>query len=97
MGVWSTGDPALTEIQMTGSAENVAGPWRYERLDGPGHWMQLDAPNRSTRYCWISCGYRRSKRETALLSTPGYTLGPTPEEAQLWSRFLMTSTLCCSP
>ena len=45
MGVWSTGDPALTEIQMTDSAENVAGPWRYERLDGPGHWMQLDAPD----------------------------------------------------
>jgi pimeloyl-ACP methyl ester carboxylesterase len=44
MGIWSTKDPALTEIQMTDSAENVAGPWRYERLDGPGHWMQLDAP-----------------------------------------------------
>jgi pimeloyl-ACP methyl ester carboxylesterase len=46
MGVWSTGDPALTERQMTDSAENVAGPWRYERLDGAGHWMQLDAPDR---------------------------------------------------
>jgi pimeloyl-ACP methyl ester carboxylesterase len=45
MGVWSTGDPALTEIQMTDSAQNVAGPWRYERLDGPGHWMQLEAPD----------------------------------------------------
>ncbi len=45
MGVWSTGDIALTETQMTDSAENVAGPWRYERLDGPGHWMQLDAPD----------------------------------------------------
>src|SRR5258708_3938149 len=45
MGIWSTSDPALTEIQMTDSAKNVAGPWRYERLDGPGHWMQLDAPN----------------------------------------------------
>ena len=45
MGLWSTGDPALTEIQMTDSAENVAGPWRYERLEGPGHWMQLDAPD----------------------------------------------------
>ena len=44
MGVWSTSDPALTEIQMTDSAQNVAGPWRYERLDGPGHWMQLEAP-----------------------------------------------------
>lgn len=45
MGVWSTGDPALTEIQMTDSAQNVSGPWRYVRLDGPGHWMQLDAPD----------------------------------------------------
>jgi pimeloyl-ACP methyl ester carboxylesterase len=45
MGVWSTADPALTEIQMTDSADNVAGPWRYERLDGPGHWMQLEAPD----------------------------------------------------
>jgi pimeloyl-ACP methyl ester carboxylesterase len=44
MGVWSTGDFALTEQQMTDSAENVSGPWRYERLDGPGHWMQLEAP-----------------------------------------------------
>jgi pimeloyl-ACP methyl ester carboxylesterase len=43
MGVWSTGDPALTETQMTDSAEHVATPWRYERLDGPGHWMQLEA------------------------------------------------------
>ena len=45
MGIWSTGDFALTEAQMTDSAENVAGPWRYERLDGPGHWMQLEAPD----------------------------------------------------
>jgi pimeloyl-ACP methyl ester carboxylesterase len=45
MGIWSTGDGALTEVQMTDSAENVAGPWRYERLDGPGHWMQLEAPD----------------------------------------------------
>jgi pimeloyl-ACP methyl ester carboxylesterase len=44
MGIWSSGDVALSEVQMTDSANNVAGPWRYERLDGPGHWMQLDAP-----------------------------------------------------
>jgi pimeloyl-ACP methyl ester carboxylesterase len=44
MGVWSSGDPALTEGQMTRSASHIAGPWRYERLDGPGHWMQLEAP-----------------------------------------------------
>ena len=45
MGIWSTDDVALTEDQMTDSAENVSGPWRYERLAGPGHWMQLDAPD----------------------------------------------------
>jgi pimeloyl-ACP methyl ester carboxylesterase len=45
MGVWSTGDIALTEGQMTRSASHVAGEWRYERLEGPGHWMQLEAPD----------------------------------------------------
>ena len=49
MGVWSTGDMALTEQQMTGSAAHVTGPWRYERLDGPGHWMQLEAPDAVNR------------------------------------------------
>jgi pimeloyl-ACP methyl ester carboxylesterase len=46
MGVWSSGDFALSEVQMTDSAENMAGPWRYERLDGPGHWMQLEEPDK---------------------------------------------------
>ena len=46
MGIWSTGDVALTEVQMTDSAKNMAAPWRYERLDGPGHWLQLEAPDR---------------------------------------------------
>ncbi len=45
MGVWSSGDFALTEKQMTGSAAHVAGQWRYERIEGPGHWMQLEAPD----------------------------------------------------
>jgi pimeloyl-ACP methyl ester carboxylesterase len=49
MGVWSTGDMALTERQMTDSARDVSGPWRYERLDGPGHWMQLEAPDQLNR------------------------------------------------
>ncbi len=33
-------------LSGTEAAEiDVAGPWRYERLDGPGHWLQLDAPD----------------------------------------------------
>jgi pimeloyl-ACP methyl ester carboxylesterase len=43
MGIWSSRDVALTEAQMTGSEAYVDGPWRYERIDGAGHWMQLDA------------------------------------------------------
>ena len=45
MGIWSDGDRFLTEAQMTGSQEYVQGSWRYERLAGPGHWMQLEAPD----------------------------------------------------
>lgn len=49
MGIWSTGDVALTEAQMTGTEAFVSGPWRYERLEGPGHWMQLEAPDEVNR------------------------------------------------
>jgi pimeloyl-ACP methyl ester carboxylesterase len=44
MGVWSSRDVALVESGMSGSSAYVAGPWRYERIEGIGHWMQLDAP-----------------------------------------------------
>ena len=54
MGVWSSGDFALTEEQMTGSADHVAGPWRYERLEGPGHWMPLEAPDEVNGCCSTS-------------------------------------------
>lgn len=46
MGVWSTGDFALVERQMTLSKAHVLGPWRYERIEGPGHWLQLEAPDK---------------------------------------------------
>jgi pimeloyl-ACP methyl ester carboxylesterase len=45
MGVWSSGDLFLLEPQMQESWRGVDGPWRYERLDGVGHWMQLEAPD----------------------------------------------------
>jgi pimeloyl-ACP methyl ester carboxylesterase len=46
LGLWSSRDAALTEAQMRGSASHVAGPFRYERIDGADHWMQLAAPAR---------------------------------------------------
>jgi pimeloyl-ACP methyl ester carboxylesterase len=31
---------------MSGSAQYMEGPWRYERIEGAGHWLQLDAAER---------------------------------------------------
>jgi pimeloyl-ACP methyl ester carboxylesterase len=45
MGVWSSGDFALVESGMTSSSKYIDGSWRYERVEGPGHWMQLEAPD----------------------------------------------------
>ncbi|HZP29607.1 MAG TPA: alpha/beta fold hydrolase, partial [Acidimicrobiia bacterium] len=49
MGIWSSGDIALLEPQMTGSAQFVENTWRYERIDGVGHWMQLEQPDTVNR------------------------------------------------
>jgi len=48
-GVWSDGDPYLTEEQMTGSEPFVAGEWRYVRLEGVGHWIPLERPGELNR------------------------------------------------
>jgi pimeloyl-ACP methyl ester carboxylesterase len=46
MGIWSSGDHALSRKQMFISGEYVDGPWRYEQVDGASHWLQLDAPDK---------------------------------------------------
>jgi pimeloyl-ACP methyl ester carboxylesterase len=46
LGVWSDLDIALTESQMTSSERMVASDWRYERIDGVGHWIPLEAADR---------------------------------------------------
>jgi pimeloyl-ACP methyl ester carboxylesterase len=46
MGLWSSGDNYLPEHRMVRSEEHVSGPWRYERIEGASHWLQLDAPDR---------------------------------------------------
>lgn len=46
MGVWSSLDPALGETQMRDSSRYVAGRFRYERIDGADHWLQVTAPDR---------------------------------------------------
>lgn len=46
IGIWSSGDGALTEEQMTLSEQFVAGPWRYVRFDDCGHWIPRESPGR---------------------------------------------------
>jgi pimeloyl-ACP methyl ester carboxylesterase len=43
MGVWSDRDPALGEKQMRDSAHYVDGEFRFERIHGADHWLQLTA------------------------------------------------------
>ncbi|KQQ88403.1 alpha/beta fold hydrolase [Massilia sp. Leaf139] len=45
LGVWSSRDPALGETQMRDSARYVAYDFRYERVDGADHWLQVTAPD----------------------------------------------------
>jgi pimeloyl-ACP methyl ester carboxylesterase len=46
LGIWSTGDNYLNEPQMVDSGGQVNAPWRYERVEGASHWLQLDASDR---------------------------------------------------
>lgn len=46
MGVWSDGDKFLAESQMLASRKLVDAPFRYERVEGANHWLQLTAPER---------------------------------------------------
>jgi pimeloyl-ACP methyl ester carboxylesterase len=46
LGLWGSDDDYLTEASMRDSGEHVTGGWRYERIDGASHWLQLDAPER---------------------------------------------------
>jgi pimeloyl-ACP methyl ester carboxylesterase len=44
LGIWSSEDHCLAEDQMAGSERYMAAPWRYQRIDGAGHWLPLERP-----------------------------------------------------
>ena len=46
LGIWGEGDVALAEGQMIKSKEYVTSSWRYERVPGGTHWLQLEAPDK---------------------------------------------------
>jgi pimeloyl-ACP methyl ester carboxylesterase len=49
LGIWGSADMFLTEEQMSGSSAVVIGRWHYERLEGAGHWLPLEAPQTVNR------------------------------------------------
>ena len=46
LGIWSSGDDYLTEAPLKQSGERVEAEWRYQRIEGASHWIQLDEPER---------------------------------------------------
>jgi pimeloyl-ACP methyl ester carboxylesterase len=46
VGIWSDGDIFLTEGQMRASEHYCDAGFRYVRIDGANHWLQLTAPEK---------------------------------------------------
>ena len=46
LGIWGEGDVALAERQMIESEGQVTASWRYERVAGGTHWLQLERPDK---------------------------------------------------
>jgi pimeloyl-ACP methyl ester carboxylesterase len=44
MGIWGEGDVALAEGQMIASKKYVTSSYRYERVAGGTHWLQIERP-----------------------------------------------------
>jgi pimeloyl-ACP methyl ester carboxylesterase len=61
LGLWSTGDDYLLEQPIRSSGEHVTSSFRYERIEGASHWLQLDAPQRVNNLLveFLGVGHRR--------------------------------------
>jgi len=46
LGIWGSEDFAMSEAQMQNSGKYVKAPWQYERIEGAGHWLTTDEPER---------------------------------------------------
>lgn len=44
MGIYGDGDRFLAEVQLRDSAAFVDASFRFERIPGAGHWLQVEAP-----------------------------------------------------
>jgi pimeloyl-ACP methyl ester carboxylesterase len=80
LGIYSTGDVALTEDQMTGSAAHVRAEWRYECLPGVGHWLQIERPDETNQLLlgWFEAPSSfRSGQESESSGAPQLTVCPS--------------------
>ena len=48
LGIWSSGDAALSERQMSNSALYCENGFRFVRLEGFGHWLPIEAARELT-------------------------------------------------
>jgi pimeloyl-ACP methyl ester carboxylesterase len=46
LGLFGEHDPYLSERAISASGRFVTGGWQYHRIDGAGHWLQLEQPDR---------------------------------------------------
>jgi len=46
LGISSSADHCLAEDQMLRSGRRMTAPWRYERIEGAGHWLPHERPER---------------------------------------------------
>jgi pimeloyl-ACP methyl ester carboxylesterase len=68
LALWGTGDVDLTEEAMRDSGKYVEGPWRYERVEGAGHWIPLDAPDTVSKLITDWLGSQPTSHEVRRLS-----------------------------
>lgn len=56
LGIWPSADRFLGEEQMVNSGRYMTAEWKYERLDGVGHWAPLQAPGQVAEFTldWLS-------------------------------------------
>lgn len=83
LGVWSPGDVALAEDQMTGSQRFVDAAFRYERIEGVSHWIPLDAPDRLAALVleWVGADARQ-RRADGTGARSDRAGAPAPERAR---------------
>jgi len=55
LGVYSIGDIALTEKQMSDSKKYMDAEWKYVRIENSTHWIPLDQPDHLSKeiVCWF--------------------------------------------